>query len=163
MGRKAKDRRGSGGANRPPFAWPLFTADAFGCGYCPLEEDGDRIHCRPDGSTFDAARVARGYLDHETWAFNCVCDLQWNHPEACLELVRIALPLCRDDRERSYLAAGALESMLGKHGDAMIAAVEAEARRDPAFKYLLTGVWQHGMADDVWARVLVASGREPGK
>jgi hypothetical protein len=144
VGRKAKGRRESGAA--APVEWPSLDYDA------PLSE-----------VDFDPELVARAYLDHEQWAFSYVCDLQWNHPDACFALVKLALPLCRDDKERAYLAAGALESMLGSHGERMITAVEAESRRDPAFKRLLTGVWQHGMSDDLYARVLVASGRESQK
>lgn len=146
MGRDAKDRRQR--ATVGPVEWPPLDTDAPPT----LNETG-----------FDPERVARAYLDHERWAFSYVCDLQWNHPEACFALVKLALPLCRDDTERAYLAAGALESMLGSHGERLIAAVEAEARRDVDFKRLLTGVWQHGMSDDVYARVLAASGREGPK
>lgn len=159
MGRKSKERREKGTTSPAPFDWPALGYGALACGRCALDEDGEPPRCRPDGATFDAIKVARGYLDHESWAFSCVCDLQWNHPEACLELVRVALPLCRDGKDRAYLAAGALESVLGMHGDRMIGGVEAEARRDPAFRELLTGVWRHGMSEHVWRRVLAASGR----
>lgn len=141
MGRDAKERRQR--VAKAPVEWPPLDCDA------PLSQ-----------ADFDPERVARAYLDHERWAFSYVCDLQWHHPEACFVIVKLALPLCQDDKERAYLAAGALESMLGSHGERMIAAVEAEARRDADFKRLLTGVWQHGMADDVYARVRAASGRE---
>lgn len=159
MGRKSKQRREQGAARQAPFAWPRPADVNLGCTHCPWdEEDGER-QCAPGGA-FDPGRVARGYLQHESWAFSCVCDLAWNFPEACFELVKVALPLCETDAQKAYLAAGPLESLLGTHGERMIAAVEAEARRDPAFKDLLTGVWQHGMPDRVWARVLAASGRK---
>ena len=157
MSRKSKDRRENGAAKVAPFQWPPLGGD-LGCGNCPADDDEANWHCRKNDGAFDPEHVARGYLDHESWAFNCVCDLQWNHPDACFEFVRIALPLCRSDKDRAYLAAGALESMMGKHGERMIGRVEAEARANPDFKRLLTGVWQHGMSDEVWTRVLVASG-----
>jgi hypothetical protein len=158
MGRKPKERREQGAARGAPFEWPPFGSSGMSCGYCPIEDESDRIQCRPNG-TFDPVSVAQCYLDRESWAFNCVCDMQWNHPEACLELIKIALPLCRTQMQLSLLAAGALESMLGFNGERIIGAVEAEARRDPAFKDLLGGVWKHGMSEAVWARVLAASDR----
>jgi hypothetical protein len=162
MGRKSKDRRENGAATAVPFQWPPIGGD-LGCGHCPTDDDETHWHCRKSDGSFDPEHVARAYLAHESWAFSCVSDLQRNHPDACFEFVRIALPLCRSDRERAILAAGALESMLGSHGARMIDRVEQEARRDPAFKELLGGVWQHGMPDEIWARVLLASGRTPLK
>lgn len=164
MGRKSKERREQGAANRAPFCWPGPAEGKTACRECWYDEDGNEIEdessmrCRPGGE-FDPVLVARAYIEHEDWVFGCVSELAWDFPEACFELVKVALPLCRDDEQRAYLAAGALESMLGSRGERMIAAVEAEAHRDPAFAKLLSGVWQHGMSEAVWARVLAASGR----
>lgn len=51
------------------------------------------------------------------------------------------------------LAAGPLEDLLSQHGPNFIDRVEAEARSNPKFAFLLGGVWRLGMTDDVWARV----------
>jgi hypothetical protein len=51
------------------------------------------------------------------------------------------------------LAAGPLENLLTHHGEAFVARVESEARRNSRFNLLLGGVWQNAMSDGVWARV----------
>ena len=57
------------------------------------------------------------------------------------------------------LAAGPLEDLLAYHGSEMIDEVELLARRNPDFSYLLGGVWQNLMSDDVWKRVQAAASR----
>lgn len=53
----------------------------------------------------------------------------------------------------SILSAGALEDVLGAKGEEYIGRVELLAANDPKFKYLLGGVWQNAMSDEVWNRV----------
>ena len=60
----------------------------------------------------------------------------------------------------SNLAAGPLEDLLGYHGERYINEVEALARKDPKFKELLGGVWQHLMSNAIWERVCKARGTE---
>jgi hypothetical protein len=57
----------------------------------------------------------------------------------------------------SILSAGALEDVLAKRGEEYIGRVELLARNDPKFRYLLGGVWQNAMSDEVWARVQAAA------
>ncbi|HVR66881.1 MAG TPA: hypothetical protein VMT98_09580 [Verrucomicrobiae bacterium] len=63
--------------------------------------------------------------------------------------------LARDESTPTVelLAAGPLENLLSKHGQAFIERVEAETRTNRRFARLLGGVWRHGMTDDVWRRV----------
>ena len=51
------------------------------------------------------------------------------------------------------LSAGALEDILAKRGEEYIGRVELLAANDPKFKYLLGGVWQNAMSDEVWSRL----------
>ena len=57
----------------------------------------------------------------------------------------------------SILAAGPLEDILAKKGEEYIGRTELLAANDEKFKYLLGGVWQNSMSDEVWARVQAAS------
>ncbi len=57
----------------------------------------------------------------------------------------------------SILSAGALEDVLAKKGEEYIARVELLAANDPRFKYLLGGVWQNAMSEEVWFRVQSAA------
>lgn len=60
------------------------------------------------------------------------------------------------DRVVSVLAAGPLEDLLAKHGSTYIELVEQLAKEDEKFNYLLGGVWQNTMSDEVWKRVQAA-------
>lgn len=60
-----------------------------------------------------------------------------------------------------YLAAGPLEDMIAHFGDYFIERIEDTARRDPAFRDLLHGVWKNRTPDALWERVKAARGGEP--
>ena len=62
------------------------------------------------------------------------------------------------DEQRSWLAAGPIESLLAWHGTQFIDRIEAEAKRSPAFVHVLGGVWRQDMPDDIWQRVESARG-----
>jgi len=55
------------------------------------------------------------------------------------------------------LSAGALEDVLASKGEEYIGRVELLAANDPKFRYLLGGVWQNAMSDEVWKRIQVAA------
>lgn len=55
------------------------------------------------------------------------------------------------------LSAGALEDVLAARGEEYISRVELLAANDAKFKYLLDGVWQNAMSDEVWSRVQAAA------
>lgn len=67
--------------------------------------------------------------------------------------------LSRDPPEEviGVLAAGALEDLIRSHGPAFIERIEAESRRNKAFRRLLGGVWQ-STAPEIWARIQKARG-----
>lgn len=60
-----------------------------------------------------------------------------------------------------YLAAGPLEDMVAHFGDYFIERIEDTARRDPAFRDFLHGVWKNRTPDALWERVKAARGPEP--
>jgi len=55
------------------------------------------------------------------------------------------------------LAAGPLEDLIHGHGPEFIERIELEARRNPAFRHLLGGVWESS-TPDIWGRVEKARG-----
>jgi hypothetical protein len=44
------------------------------------------------------------------------------------------------------------------HGARIIGRIEDEARRNPAFKRALGGIWQRDMQHDIWLRIQQAAG-----
>jgi len=67
--------------------------------------------------------------------------------------------LAQDPPEKviSVLAAGPLEDLIDACGEAIITEVEQEARRNPAFKHLLGGVWEVS-TKEIWARLEACRG-----
>jgi hypothetical protein len=74
-------------------------------------------------------------------AWERVDELVRSDSEAGLELVRRLAQAAPDDLVLSNVAAGPLEDLLTKHGEAVLDHVEELARRDPNFRRCLTGVW----------------------
>ena len=56
------------------------------------------------------------------------------------------------DEVLGRLAAGPLEELIQTDGAAFIERMEECARKEPAFRHLLGGVWRSGTTD-IWARV----------
>jgi hypothetical protein len=84
--------------------------------------------------------------DEFDWAVQDYPELAW---QAILE----ALNQPRMEPYLGTLAAGPLEDLLSTHGANFIERVESEARANPRFAWLLGGVWQHKMSEELWGRV----------
>jgi hypothetical protein len=147
------------------------------CGNCPDHDwwDDEQVEaakpiCFGASDALDPVHLARTYAlsyqgpreisEEHAWASQCVFAMLFDHPVEALEIIRLAAELAETDWQRTMIGCGNLESLLGNHDRKMIGAVEQLARESPAFRYCLGNVWQHGMADDVYARVLAASGRD---
>jgi hypothetical protein len=87
-------------------------------------------------------------------AFDCVFSMTSESAEDALAFVLVALEHAVTAKQEAYLAAGALEHLLKRHGALVIDRVLAAARRDPKFRRCLAGVWGHsGMDKSVRARI----------
>ena len=92
------------------------------------------------------------------WAYLCVLDLVEDHADLGWDFVLATLATKPDEKAAlPVLAAGPLEDLLANHGSAIIERVEIEARRSPAFRHLLGGVWRNRMSEEIWQRVLKAA------
>jgi hypothetical protein len=87
-------------------------------------------------------------------AFDCVFSMTLESAEDALAFVFAALEHAVTAKQEAYLAAGALEHLLKRHGALVIDRVLAAAKRDPKFRRCLAGVWGHsGMDKSVRARI----------
>jgi hypothetical protein len=170
MSRASKDRHKKNATHSDPLDWPKAH-----CGCCHSDLGGDDgcslPPCFGPTNTFDPQHIARAYalgggksdeFPYGTdWAFECMFMMQIEHPNEALYIIHLAAEACETGMQRARIGCGHLESLLANHGRAMIGKVEQLARESPAFRDCLGHVWQHGMPDDVWQRVLVASRRQP--
>lgn len=94
-------------------------------------------------------------IDAETiWAFDALENLIAKEPSGAWAMILRILDIAEQDEDvLNNLAAGPLESLLARHGRAVIKWVEEEARRNTKFKELLGGVWQNAIPELIWQRV----------
>jgi hypothetical protein len=75
----------------------------------------------------------------------------------CFKAILAVLPMDPPKNVIAVLAAGPLEDLIEYCGKEVIEDIELQARRNPAFKHLLGGVWESGTAE-VWSRVQACRG-----
>lgn len=82
-----------------------------------------------------------------------VQELIRTEPNLAWSVILAVLDRTDDEFALENLAAGPLETLLGRHGSAFIERVEQRAAVDSKFRWLLGGVWQGTMRDEIWERV----------
>lgn len=76
-------------------------------------------------------------------AFDCIFSMTSDLPEDALAFVFVALEHAETAKQEAYLAAGALEHLLKRHGALVIDRVLGAARQDQKFRRCLASVWGH--------------------
>jgi hypothetical protein len=95
-----------------------------------------------------------GDNDPAWWAVETV--IMWNinsQHEALWQFITRSFERPMTDEAFGMIAAGPLEDLISYHGQLYIDRIEALARKNPRFNYLLGGVWKNASTDDVWSRV----------
>ena len=93
------------------------------------------------------------------WASDKLSDMEREDPEGLWSAILLIHSLNEEGADpvvAGVLAAGPLENLLAYHGPQFIDRVETHARRNPKFAFVLCGVWQSLMSDEIWARVMKA-------
>lgn len=91
------------------------------------------------------------------WAIEKVIDWRFdNEPELLWSFILAVHARDINGESFAHLAAGPVEDLLSDFGDDYIERVEALAASDARFKYLLGGVWQSTMSDELWRRLQLA-------
>jgi hypothetical protein len=85
--------------------------------------------------------------------FDYQSDLVTEDPARGLTLVGEVLRIETHPRLLAILAAGLLEDLICTEKESVIAAVEAEARQDERFRWLLGGVWYSRVSPEVARRI----------
>jgi hypothetical protein len=74
-------------------------------------------------------------------AFECVWTMTLDAPDEALDFIHVALDYAENEKQEAFLAAGALESLLVRHGPVVIERVLVAARSNPKLRRCLLGVW----------------------
>lgn len=98
---------------------------------------------------------AQGNPEYEDnfWSFTYLDNLTSEYPEESFEVIKTILSRDSSNEIMQVLAAGPLEDLLNRHGDANIDRIEGEAESNRSFRKLLGGVWKSHIDPAVWARV----------
>jgi hypothetical protein len=92
------------------------------------------------------------------WASARLNDLCRDEPEDAWQAIDLIRRSDSSDLILSNLAAGPVEDLLAKHGDAFIDRIEELAAKDREFRKLLGAVWRNEIAEDIWIRVKAIAG-----
>lgn len=87
-------------------------------------------------------------------AHELMFEMASNAPNDLWRLFEIAWDFGLDERQLGMLAAGALENLLGHHGEDFIDKLETAARQNSKARFMVAGVWRGGMSNAVWERFL---------
>jgi hypothetical protein len=110
----------------------------------------------------DYAARADADDDEHFWACELVDDLVRSDPEAAWPLILELVRRSQSDDLLANVAAGPLEDLLVRHGEAFIERVERQAQADRRFRKCLRGVWGwSAIPKDVQARIQAAVKDEP--
>jgi hypothetical protein len=107
------------------------------------------IDCWLDSQSRDAILAEQNY-----WAAMWLGGLENDDPELAWKFLVLAAADDRFSNENlGLLAAGPLEGLLSKRGHHFIDRVEQEAATSKRFAWMLGGVWQAEMTEEIWQRV----------
>jgi hypothetical protein len=80
-------------------------------------------------------------------------DLLYDDPENARLVIQEMNSREISEKVTANLAAGPLEDLLALPGDSFIDRIEAKAKQEPKFNYLLGGVWRSSMKPIIWERI----------
>ena len=113
----------------------------------------------------DAKLIAEGWIDLRTsklskreralseWANEALQVAIYNDADYALRIIEAIHELDPSHRTVEEFAAGPVEDILAYQGVFVIDRIEQKARKDPSFAFVLGGVWQNIMPDNIWERI----------
>lgn len=87
------------------------------------------------------------------WAYEKMEQLIEHEPSIALDVVLEILRIADEESLKFDLAAGPLETLLVKHGRAVVDRVIGLAESDLSFRDLLQRVWGNSIDEGVWKRI----------
>jgi hypothetical protein len=90
--------------------------------------------------------------------YAAVMEAHWDDPERGLAYLAIAMSKYDDPSFLGVMAAGLLEDLLRDPTLELLERIVVEARKTPRFRWMLSGVWLHSIAERARAPVAEAVG-----
>ncbi len=113
----------------------------------------------------EAKLIAQGWLDLRLsklskreralgeWANEALSEAIHHDADYAFEIIEAIHELDPDHRTVEQFAAGPVEDLLAYQGVVLIDRIERKAQDDRSFAFVLGGVWQNIMPDNIWERV----------
>lgn len=117
-----------------------------------LSEEQIQEWARGYVKAYEAPDPAFGKDELSPYIFKLMPGSESLDPEEVWRVILAVLSLKPSPNIIGILAAGPLEDLIEDQGARFIDRIEDEARRNPAFRYLLGGVWESGRSE-IWRRV----------
>jgi hypothetical protein len=86
-------------------------------------------------------------------AYSQLDDLLFDDPENGWLVIQEIATKEISEEVMAVFAAGPVENLLSRHGPLFIDQIEEKAQNDPKFNFVLGGVWQNLMTDEIWKRI----------
>ena len=113
----------------------------------------------------DAKLIAEGWIDLRAskltkqeralgdWANEALREAIYNDAEYAFSIIEAIHELDHEQKYVEEFAAGPVEDLLAYQWVSLIERIERKAREDRSFAFVLGGVWQNAMPDNIWDRV----------
>jgi hypothetical protein len=113
----------------------------------------------------NAKLIAEGWIDLRAskltkqeralgdWANEALREAIYHDADYAFEIIEAIHELDPDQKFVEEFAAGPVENLCAYQGVVLIDRIEQKARADKAFAFVLGGVWQNAMPDNIWERV----------
>ncbi|MBS3849464.1 hypothetical protein KD146_12220 [Devosia sp. BSSL-BM10] len=98
-------------------------------------------------------KAAQSFYDDNSVEIDAVI-LSVNDPDKAFAYLALSTSMFDEPRFLMLMAAGPLENLMKKPRREVIGRIVAEARKNPRFRWMLTGVYLHAISDD--ARLAIA-------
>jgi len=123
-------------------------------------------------TSFDADALVDAYIEAQNlgsitnanhplwWSVEYFMDID-NHEKANHVWIYILRIIEKQPSEKvlGMIGAGPLEDLINQYGDKFIEKIEIEARTNPQFRKVLSFVWRQDTDDEIWSRVMAATGK----
>lgn len=93
-------------------------------------------------------------------AYEAFSTLVGEDPESAWRAVLFVVERTDNEFVLENLAAGPLETLIGRYGDKFVDRIESRAAVDEKFRWLLGGVWEGTMSPAIWERIQRAAGEQ---
>jgi|LakMenEpi03Aug12_release.lakeMendotaPanAssembly.Ray.scaffolds.fasta_scaffold515828_2 hypothetical protein len=116
--------------------------------------DYQKIALDPKTCTREFRKAVEQGTHPLSYAIHEIEDYLYSYPDAAWQLILELMILADTPLLLANIAAGPLETLLHKYPYQYIDRIEQQAKKDKKFKECLGYVWQGGVPEEIWRRII---------